>query len=40
MTAFAHDEINLKAASCDGVSMSSKNIPPTPLHSPRCGIRK
>lgn len=24
----------------DGVSKSSKNIPPTPLRSPRCGILK
>lgn len=40
MTAFAHDEMKLNASSCDGESISSKNIPPTPRHSPRCGIRK
>lgn len=38
ITALAHDSTNRKASSCDGWSMSSKKIPPTPLASSRCWI--
>lgn len=35
ITAWAQDDTNWKAFSCEGESISSKNIPPMPLRSPK-----
>lgn len=40
ITESAHVDINSNASSADGESKSSKNIPPIPLRSSRCGIIK